>query len=703
MLPSPARGGVPDDGDPMAPSLMRATATGRGADLTETESCAGCHADAAAAWRTSAHAFASFQNPIYRASVDRFRRVAGARASRFCGGCHDVALMDDGALDAEVAPDDPRAHGGITCRACHGIARTHADGDASYDLDLSPIPIPKDGDPESVARHKARVAPPPLRSPSLCASCHRVFLDEGTGNAHHLAGQDDATPWSRSAFAGSLAERVDEPIAERDCRGCHMPREEAKLGDAAATPAKGGTIASHRFLGGHTWLAAMRGDGETRARVERLLEGAATIDVAAVAADGAPQVFADGAAIAPGARVVVDVTARSVAVGHRFPGGVLDAVDTWIEVTVDTAGGARVADAGVSHATVEDDPTAHVLRATLVDADGRPVVARETDRFRAVAANQTLAPRDAAVVRYAFDAPTGKGAYPLKITARLRHRSRGLALQRFVCAESKTERGRAFRAAAAARVGVDLDPCMVQPITELSKSVAWIGPGSDARAADAIHPAPPWRRIFDHGLGLSRALQEYVGDARAPLERALAAATTDRERAMALAALGRVAARQGLAAEAASWADRADALLPGHPAIRHLRGESLAAVWRWDEAAAHLAEASRAAPHDTSLLAELAVAFNAAGRPEGALAAAHRGLADSPRDDALLFAQSIALSQLAAPDAAAAEEAYLHHRPADDVPPIKGKCSARTPGCALERVPVHVHVMRAAASASPLR
>jgi len=675
---------------------------GRGADLTETESCAGCHADAAAAWRTSAHAFASFQNPIYRASVDRFRREAGPRASRFCGGCHDVALMDDGALDGDVAPDDPRAHGGITCRACHGVARARPDGDGSYDLDLSPIPIPEDGDPDSVARHKARVAPPALRSPALCAACHRVFLDEATGNAHHLAGQDDATPWSRSAFAGSLAERVDEPVPERDCRGCHMPREEAKLGDAAATPAKGGTIASHRFLGGHTWLAAMRGDDDTRARVERFLGGAATIDVA------------DGAAIAPGDRVTIDVVVRSVGVGHRFPGGVLDAADTWIEVTVGTARGAKVAEAGTRQGTGGDDPTAHVLRATLVDGEGRPVVARETDRFRAVAANQTIAPRDASVVRYAFDAPpAADGVYPLRITARLRHRSRGLALQRFVCEGARTPRGRAFRLAAAARTGADLDPCAPQPITDLSRSVAWIGPGALDRAADAVHPAPPWRRLFDHGLGLSRALQEYVGDARAPLERALAAATSDRERATALAALGRVASRQGLAGEALAWADRAEAASPGHPAIAHLRGEALAAVWRWSEAAPRLAEASRQAPRDTGLLAELAVAANSSGRWSDALDAARRGLAQSPRDDALLFAQAIALSRLgekapgdaaraagdapSAPsraDVDAAEASYLHHRPQDDAPGIKAKCSARTPGCALERAPVHVHAMR---------
>src|SRR4029079_9220976 len=44
-----------------------------GASLTDIDTCDQCHADIAAQWKTSAHAFASFNNPIYRASIDRFR------------------------------------------------------------------------------------------------------------------------------------------------------------------------------------------------------------------------------------------------------------------------------------------------------------------------------------------------------------------------------------------------------------------------------------------------------------------------------------------------------------------------------------------------------------------------------------------------------------------------------------------------------
>ena len=114
------------------------------------------------------------------------------------------------------------------------------------------------GHAESLRLHKERVTPAPLRTAAMCATCHRAFLDESTGNAHFFAGADDPTPWQRSVYAGSLLARVDEPVEQADCKGCHMPKEDAPLGDVST---KEGKIASHRFLGGHSWLAAMLGDG----------------------------------------------------------------------------------------------------------------------------------------------------------------------------------------------------------------------------------------------------------------------------------------------------------------------------------------------------------------------------------------------------------------------------------------------------------
>ena len=89
-----------------------------GGMLSDVDSCATCHPDAAAQWSTSAHSFASFGNPIYRVNVEQQRTLLGKPASQHCGGCHDMPLMIDGLMTAasDVPAADLRAHSGVTCR-----------------------------------------------------------------------------------------------------------------------------------------------------------------------------------------------------------------------------------------------------------------------------------------------------------------------------------------------------------------------------------------------------------------------------------------------------------------------------------------------------------------------------------------------------------------------------------------------------------
>jgi tetratricopeptide (TPR) repeat protein len=681
------------DGD-FAPSLLRverAAAKG-GATVADVETCGDCHGDIEAQWRASAHAFASFNNPIYRTAIDRLRKDRGTKASRFCAGCHDIALLVDGAMDGDIEPKDRRAHAGVSCRVCHGVTATRPDGNGSYTLDLGEFPVPKEGDAESVRKHKARAAASPLRTASLCASCHKAFLHEGTGNDHFMIGQDDATPWARSAYAGSLAERVDATIAPKECRACHMPPE-----DANDPTAKGGKVASHRFTGAHTWLAQMRGDREQRRRVEEELSSAVTLDVAAVVPDGGARVLPpEDAALTPGGRAIVEVVVRNVGAGHRFPGGVLDAQDTWLEVTIEDARGQRVAEAGTRQEATGDDPTAHRFTAAVAGADGRPLLARETHLFEAGVYDHTIAPRDAAVARFAFDVPRG-GAGLLHAVARLRHRSRRLALQKAACDDARSARGRAFGQEGIRRVARAIDPCPPQPVTDLARAEAMLGVGSPAAGEHRLgEGARAFQRAFDHGLAMLHEVGERQGEARPSLERALARARDDRERAMALGALARLAEEQGRTAEALDLLGKADALVPAHPALARLRGETQAISWRWGDAAPSFQEATVGAPKDDALWARLAVLWGGAGRDRDALEAAQRGLLLQPRDADMLRVQALALRSLGAPVdlVARADDAFVAHRAPDVAPRVRSRCTQDVPGCALERLPVHVHEMR---------
>jgi tetratricopeptide (TPR) repeat protein len=356
------------------------------------------------------------------------------------------------------------------------------------------------------------------------------------------------------------------------------------------------------------------------------------------------------------------------------------------------AHGKTLGRSGVDHETDASEPGVHILKAVQLDENGQPRDTRETHLFRAVVYNHTLPARDAAVIQFAIALPPrwDEGDLPLRVRARLRHRSRNLPLQEASCRDAHTPRGEAFLEASRRLTGTALDPCAPQPITDIAVTEIELGEG----ALPLAGAAPLWQRLYDHGLGLSHALQERLDEARPSLERAIELAPGPRERAMGLGALAQVAARQGRLDEALGLVDRACPLVDDEPALSRTRGEAFAQVWRWSEAVEPLSQAVRGAPLDDAGLAQLALALGSAGDPERALAVAREGLALQPRDPDLLRIQSLSATALGSPDAARAREAFLAWRVPDDGPRFRAACSRTIPGCAIERTPVHTHWLK---------
>ena len=116
------------------------------------------------------------------------------------------------------------------------------------------------------------------------------------------------------------------------------------------------------------------------------------------------------------------------------------------------------------------------------------------------------------------------------------------------------------------------------------------------------------------------------------------------------------------------------------------------------DAASLYLDVAQHSPHDDTAWAAAATAFAGAGDPRAALDAARRGLTIQPRDGDLLRVQAISLASPAmnadARTLAAADAAFLERRTPDAAPAIRARCSAHVPGCANERIPVHVHAMR---------
>lgn len=654
--------------------------------LSALDRCSVCHADIFAQWSRSAHRFSSLDNPFYLPAFRAAREARGTAVTRWCGGCHDPALLFAHDLDAaEVDRRHERAAVGVGCLLCHSIERVHdRTGNGNYVVSPDAVVYPprEREDRAAVAQHRARLMRPLLRTAEFCASCHKVGIPEAVNGATWLRGQNEFDLWDQSAWAGHDVERVDPEVPQRTCQQCHMPLEAAPLGDRAA---RNGMVHSHRFSGGHTALAAWLHDDDMMAAERRALEGAVRLDVlrAPSTAAGASADALEDRAPSANEPLAFDVVMVNERVGHRFPSGTADVADTWIELTVRNARG-LVAQSGLLTATdpgpLRDD--AHRLELRPVDDTGAPALARDPHRYRAVAYDTTVPPRAARAVRYTWRAPAHLDG-PYTVTARLLHRRLGNPYVTAACRSAVADQGR---------------PCPdTWPVTVVASVTVTLGAHTPAVYAPALDAslAAPWRRWYDHGRALVEwNLQERVGEARASLERALALAP---DRAEPLVERARLSIREGRTDEAFAWLDRAARIRPDDPAIPYLRGVAGSDVWRWAETVEPLGAAWRANQGNVRLAEMYANSLGIAGRHREALDVIARGLAIDPERAQLHNLQALELDALAAPDEALrARDAWNRYRTPDALPGLRARCKRNVPQCARETVPFHDHALRPA-------
>ncbi|MFZ1865447.1 MAG: multiheme c-type cytochrome [Polyangiales bacterium] len=664
------------------PSLMTAP-PGDLKRLAKTADCADCHADVASHWMHSVHAYASFDNPWYRASVDSFREHRGETESRFCAGCHDPLLLLSGDIDGEVRPENDLAYAGITCLVCHSIESTTADGNASFTLTDAPVLIPDPAKPEEIESHRARLSLPPLRTAALCGSCHRSFSGPAIGNASHLPGIDDLGDWASSTFGGGVPDHLASTTAQT-CQDCHMQTEEASDAEMAGT--RDGQVHAHRWAASHTAMAAQLRDPKQKQQASGTLEGAVVIDIGNVRAGGRRYLLPERAQVRGGGQLTFDVVVQNERVGHRFPGGVRDLQDAWIEVEVRDAMGKLV---GASHGGANNDDV-YIFRATMLDDGASPEVLHQVHRFSAPAFDRTLGPQDAQAIRYSMELPR-RFEQPLRVDARLLHRKHSLRFQAFACETSRTERGAAFAKGAAHRGKIPLDPCLTQPVTAVASATSWMGRNASTRTRVGGAARPSVERLLTQGLALLHTTQEHVAAAAPALDRALALgrrAASPELQARALVLRARLASIQGRPEEAVASTRRAEALIGSNPVLDRIRGDAYARVWRWTRAAEAYERVTRASPLDWRAWRDLAQAYGSLSDDRNALMAAEAGLRLAPRDESLLRSRALALRGMGSPEADDAQQRWLAHRAPDDQPALLSTCERTHDRCRRDRQPI---------------
>jgi tetratricopeptide (TPR) repeat protein len=445
----------------------------------ESKRCgdSGCHPDIYDQWQSSAHHLASFNNQWYRKSIEYMQDVVGVTPSKWCGGCHDHALLFSGLMDTPIKEivDRPEAHAGLACTSCHSIvAVDDTMGNGGFVLEypaLHDLAVSENRLVRALHDFVLRLDPEPHRrtflkplhtqnTPTFCSSCHKVHLDRPVNHYRWIRGFNEYDNWQASGVSGEGARSFYYPDEPKTCKDCHMPLVPSR--DAGHHD---GMVHSHRFPGANTALPVAYNDRtQLETTIDFLKDRQVSLDLFALARGEPPPSPARGAAaperqiattfgvgeeaefIAPrgrgepevdvvapldksspplvrGQSVRLDAVVRTRNVGHFFPGGTVDAFDVWVELQAVDSRGRTLFWSG----SVEDDgrgpvePGAHFYRSLMLDGHGNPINKRNAWATRSVLYARLIPPGAADVVRFRLEVPRDAGS-EIHLTAKLNYR-----------------------------------------------------------------------------------------------------------------------------------------------------------------------------------------------------------------------------------------------------------------------------------------
>ena len=628
----------------------------------ESDSCKRCHEDIYKQWNSSAHHFSSFNNQWYRKSIEYMQDTIGTKPSKWCGGCHDPAVLYAGKMDTPIKQivHTPEAQAGLGCMMCHSIAdvkSTMGQGDFYLEYPkLHELAASKNPVVRTLHDFMIKLNPEPHRrvflkpfmrqqTAEFCSSCHKVHLDVPVNHYRWIRGFNEYDNWQASGISGEGARSFYYPPKPQQCADCHMPLEPSNdMGNVA------GKVHSHRFPAANTALPTANEDAaQLKATEDFLTSGALTVDIfaltpasavikkGAVAEHELSTTFAVGeeaeAKITPGAvaeaapvlapvtapvtapldrvrpavrrgdTVRVDVVVRTKRVGHFFPGGTVDAYDTWLELKGVDDKGQTIFWSGM----VEDngkgpvEKGAHFYRSLQVDAHGNRINKRNAWATRAVVYVRLIPPGAADTVHFRMKIPEKTGG-KITLTARLCYRKFSWWNTQFAFAGER-DNSPSKPGVAPPTVTPDYDDTKMaftaslrgisakeEQIPDLPiVAVAQNQVALDVLPANAPVPQPKtelakedWQRWNDYGIGL--LLQGDLKAAQAAFEKVT---EVDPQNPDGWVNIGRAALQEGDISRARAVLDKALALNPKLARTNFFYGSLLKSTGDYDQAAAH--------------------------------------------------------------------------------------------------------------------
>ncbi len=428
---------------PFAPSLARTSTNGAfdARSLAGSATCgsSGCHTQIYDEWKPSAHRYAAM-DPIFQGIQNVMAKQNGAESTRYCGGCHDPISLFSGTKNifVEKLTGLDGYNEGISCVACHSIQKTDIQGNANYTITQLGEYLWQWSGPHTAgalarnflirtwpAQHN-RLSKRMYKKPEYCAACHKQFIDQEVNRVGWVQLQNQYDNWAASHW-----NKKGDSHTTVECRECHMPLVDS------TDPASGDSTdynrnpsdhkhRSHRFLAANNFvpgLLHLEGAAKHVELTERWLHG--EIDI--------PEIrnkWAEGPVVKlrleaprtarPGQKVPVRVVLVSNKVGHDYPTGPLDMIQSWVELRVEDEQGRIVFASGQRDDRNFLEPGTFLFKAEPVDQYGNLIDRHNLWEMVGVRYRRSLFPGYSDTVEYSILCPSGGPRVPARTSGDVR-------------------------------------------------------------------------------------------------------------------------------------------------------------------------------------------------------------------------------------------------------------------------------------------
>ncbi len=409
---------------PFAPSLARTSTNGAfdGRTLSGSSSCgtAGCHVEIVKEWTPSAHRYAAM-DPLFQFIQTTMAKQNGAESTRYCGGCHDPISLFSGTKNIFVK--DLTGHEGyqegVSCLACHSIKATDVKGNANYVMSqpteylwqwqtAGTGRLARDFLIRTYPDEHNKLSKRLFKAPEYCAACHKQFIDQEVNRVGWVQLQNQYDNWANSHW-----NHKGDPRKTVECRECHMPlvdSHDPAAGDNADynRSLADGKHRSHRFVAANQLVPALlKLDGwqEQVKLTEEWLHGARRVPEIEDKWAKGPIVDVKldvGTARQPGV-IPVRVVLTSNKVGHDYPTGPLDMIQSWVELHVVNEQGQEIFSSGTRDAKNFIATGSFLFKAEPVDQHGNLIDRHNLWEMVGVRFRRSLFPGYSDTVEYDVD------------------------------------------------------------------------------------------------------------------------------------------------------------------------------------------------------------------------------------------------------------------------------------------------------------